>query len=71
MRKKLMSLLLTGVLATSLLTGCGSTDDNTAEGTATATESKQETVDLANTEVSEETAEITYANFNASGLTAI
>ena len=53
MRKKLMSLLLTGVLATSLLTGCGSTDDNTAEGTATATatESKQETVDLANTEV--------------------
>lgn len=37
MRKKLMSLLLTGVLATSLLTGCGSTDDNTAEGTATAT----------------------------------
>ena len=67
MRKKLMSLLLTGVLATSLLTGCGSTDDNTAEGTATATESKQETVDLANTEVSEETAEITYANFNASG----
>ena len=67
MRKKLMSLLLTGVLATSLLTGCGSTDDNTAEGTATATESKQETVDLANTEVAEETAEITYANFNASG----
>lgn len=67
MRKKLMSLLLTGVLATSLLTGCGSTDDNTAEGTAAATESKQETVDLANTEVSEETAEITYANFNASG----
>ncbi len=62
-----MSLLLTGVLATSLLTGCGSTDDNTAEGTAAATESKQETVDLANTEVSEETAEITYANFNASG----
>ena len=56
-----MSLLLTGVLATSLLTGCGSTDDNTAEGTAAATESKQETVDLANTEVSEETAEITYA----------
>lgn len=55
MRKKLMSLLLTGVLATSLLTGCGSTDDNTAEGTATATatESKQETVDLANTEVAE------------------
>ena len=39
----------------------------TAEGTAAATESKQETVDLANTEVSEETAEITYANFNASG----
>lgn len=69
MRKKLMSLLLTGVLATSLLTGCGSTDDNTAEGTATATatESKQETVDLANTEVAEKTAEITYANFNASG----
>ena len=67
MRKKLMSLLLTGVLATSLLTGCGSADDNTAEGTAAATESKQETVDLANTEVSEETAEITYANFNASG----
>lgn len=26
-----MSLLLTGVLATSLLTGCGSTDDNTAK----------------------------------------
>lgn len=69
MRKKLMSLLLTGVLATSLLTGCGSTDDNTAEGTATATatESKQETVDLANAEVAEKTAEITYANFNASG----
>ena len=51
----------------NLFIGCGSTDDNTAEGTAAATESKQETVDLANTEVSEETAEITYANFNASG----
>lgn len=73
MRKKLISLLLTGVLTASLLAGCGSTDnsaasENTAaaEKTASAGED-QEAVDLAGTETTEEAVEITYANFNASG----
>ncbi len=73
MRKKLISLLLTGVLTASLLAGCGSTDnsaasENTAavEETASAEEA-QEAVDLAGTETTEEAVEITYANFNASG----
>lgn len=75
MRKKLISLLLTGVLTASLLAGCGSTDnsnsaasENTAavEETASAGED-QEAVDLAGTETTEEAVEITYANFNASG----
>lgn len=73
MRKKLISLLLTGVLTASLLAGCGSTDnsvasENTAavEETASAGEA-QEAVDLAGTETIGEAVEITYANFNASG----
>ena len=73
MRKKLISLLLTGVLTASLLAGCGSTDnsaasENTAavEETASAEEA-QEAVDLSGTETTEEAVEITYANFNASG----
>ena len=73
MRKKLISLLLTGVLTASLLAGCGSTDnsaasENTAavEETASAGED-QEAVDLAGAETTEEAVEITYANFNASG----
>ena len=58
MRKKLISLLLTGVLTASLLAGCGSTDnsnsaasENTAavEETASAEEA-QEAVDLSGTE---------------------
>lgn len=73
MRKKLISLLLTGVLTASLLAGCGSTDNSAAseniaaaEETASAEEA-QEAVDLAGTETTEEAVEITYANFNASG----
>ncbi len=65
MRKKLISLLLTGVLTASLLAGCGSTD-TASENTASAEEA-QEAVDLAGTETTEEAVEITYANFNASG----
>ncbi|WP_337540736.1 sugar ABC transporter substrate-binding protein [Suilimivivens sp.] len=73
MRKKLISLLLTGVLTASLLAGCGSTDNSAAsENTAAAEETAsaeeaQEAVDLAGTETTEEAVEITYANFNASG----
>lgn len=73
MRKKLISLLLTGVLTASLLAGCGSTDNSAAsENTAAAeetasSEEAQEAVDLAGTETTEEAVEITYANFNASG----
>lgn len=73
MRKKLISLLLTGVLTASLLAGCGSTDNSAAsENTAAAEEAAsaeeaQEAVDLAGTETTEEAVEITYANFNASG----
>ena len=73
MRKKLISLLLTGVLTASLLAGCGSTDNSAAsENTAAAEETAsaeeaQEVVDLAGTETTEEAVEITYANFNASG----
>lgn len=73
MRKKLISLLLTGVLTVSLLAGCGSTDNSAAsENTAAAEETAsaeeaQEAVDLAGTETTEEAVEITYANFNASG----
>lgn len=73
MRKKLNSLLLTGVLTASLLAGCGSTDNSAAsENTAAAEETAsaeeaQEVVDLAGTETTEEAVEITYANFNASG----
>lgn len=73
MRKKLISLLLTGVLTASLLAGCGSTDNSAAsENTAAAEETAsaeeaQEAVDLAGTETTEEVVEITYANFNASG----
>lgn len=73
MRKKLISLLLTGVLTASLLAGCGSTDNSAAsENTAAAEETAsaeeaQEAVDLSGTETTEEAVEITYANFNASG----
>lgn len=73
MRKKIISLLLTGVLTASLLAGCGSTDNSAAsENTAAAEETAsaeeaQEAVDLAGTETTEEAVEITYANFNASG----
>lgn len=73
MRKKLISLLLTGVLTASLLAGCGSTDNSAAsENTAAAEETAsaeedQEAVDLVGTETTEEAVEITYANFNASG----
>ena len=73
MRKKLISLLLTGVLTASLLAGCGSTDNSAAsENTAAAEETAsaeeaQEAVDLAGTETTEEAVEIIYANFNASG----
>lgn len=73
MKKKLISLLLTGVLTASLLAGCGSTDNSAAsENTAAAEETAsaeeaQEAVDLAGTETTEEAVEITYANFNASG----
>lgn len=73
MRKKIISLLLTGVLTASLLAGCGSTDNSAAsdstaatEETASAEETK-EAVDLVGTETTEEAVEITYANFNASG----
>ena len=55
MRKKLISLLLTGVLTASLLAGCGSTDNSNSaasENTAAAEETAsagedQEAVDLA------------------------
>lgn len=73
MRKKLISLLLTGVLTASLLAGCGSTDNSAASENTTAAEETasaeetQEAVDLAETEPTEEAVEITYANFNASG----
>ena len=75
MRKKLISLLLTGVLTASLLAGCGSTDNSNSaasENTAAAEETAsagedQEAVDLAGAETTEEAVEITYANFNASG----
>lgn len=74
MKRKLISLLLTGVLAVSMLAGCGSTENNNAsqsQTTETAQEEEadttQETVDLTNTETPEENVEITYANFNASG----
>ena len=73
MRKKLISLLLTGVLTASLLAGCGSADNSAAsdstaaaEETASADETK-EAIDLAETEATGEAVEITYANFNASG----
>ena len=75
MRKKLISLLLTGVLTALLLAGCGSTDNSNSaasENTAAAEETAsagedQEAVDLAGAETTEEAVEITYANFNASG----
>lgn len=74
MKRKLISLLLTGVLAVSMLTGCGSTENsNTSQSQTTDTaqeeepDTTQETVDLTNTETPEENVEITYANFNASG----
>lgn len=75
MRKKIISLLLTGVLTASLLAGCGSTDNSNSaasENTAAAEETAsagedQEAVDLAGAETTEEAVEITYANFNASG----
>lgn len=73
MRKKLISLLLTGVLTASLLAGCGSTDNSAASENSAAAEETvsaeeaQEAVDLAGTETTEEAVEITYANFNASG----
>ena len=73
MKRKLISLLLTGVLAVSMLAGCGSTENSntsqsqTTEATKTEEADTQETVDLTNTETPQEDVEITYANFNASG----
>lgn len=73
MERKLISLLLTGVLAVSMLAGCRKTENsNTSQSQTTETASTeetdtQETVDLTNTKAPEENVEITYANFNASG----
>lgn len=73
MKRRFIALLLTGVLAVSMLTGCGSTDSNaTSDNTAseeaeTVQETVQEAVDLTNTETPVEDVQITYANFNASG----
>lgn len=74
MKRRLISLLLTGVLAVSMLAGCGGTENNNASQSQTTetaqqekTDTTQETVDLTNTETPEENVEITYANFNASG----
>ncbi len=38
MKKKLMCMLLTGVMAASMLTGCGSSEEPAAEGTTTTTD---------------------------------
>lgn len=63
MRKKLITVLLTGTMIATLFSGCGQTEESNQETDVNTTES----VSLADTETTEENVEITYANFNASG----
>lgn len=72
MKKKMVSVLLTGAVLTSMLTGCGGQEEKapaqqTQEEVQPKEEASKESIDISATETSEETVEITYANFNASG----
>lgn len=71
MKKKMLSLLLTGAMLACMLTGCGKGEEQavqsqTEEGNAQA-EEETSSVDISAEEQGEESVTITYANFNASG----
>ncbi len=68
MKKKLMCMLLTGVLAASMLAGCGSSDaaDETTNGTNDAAESETVADDTA-----DDAEEATASNFDAASIIAV
>lgn len=71
MKKKMLSLLLTGAMLACILTGCGKGEEQAVQSQTEeeTTQGTQETpsVDLSTEEQGEESVTITYANFNASG----
>lgn len=79
MKRKMLSAVLTGVMLSSMLTGCGGQGNETpAQDTQQAQtedqteaqadgESSKESIDISAVNAGEESVEITYANFNASG----
>lgn len=78
MKKRMLSVVLTGAVLTSVLAGCGGGETAAPEqeqaaesaGNASAANNaseEKESVDISQTQTDEESVEITYANFNASG----
>lgn len=78
MKKKMLSMIVTGTMLASVLTGCGGgetvTSDQGQETESADTESGSaendasgESVDVSQVQTDEAAVEITYANFNASG----
>lgn len=69
MKKRLLSIVLAGAMISSMLAGCGDSGSTgaPAQEPDTSVEEEPQSVDISDTEAVEETVEITYANFNASG----
>ena len=76
MKKSILSVVLAGIMVSSLLVGCGNNEKAEVTEAETATETnaesneeeeKTESVDMSVTEADDEAVTITYANFNASG----
>ena len=63
MKKKLVTVLLTGTMIATLFGGCGQSNETNKSTDVDTTES----ISMADTEAAGEDVEITYANFNASG----
>lgn len=78
MKKKILSMMLTGTMLASVLAGCGNSETATqeqeqtaknadAENTSAENTTSGESIDVSQVQTDEEDIEITYANFNASG----
>lgn len=75
MKKSMLSVILAGIMVSSLLVGCGNNEKAEVSEAETATETdsesnvaeETESIDISATEVDDEAVTITYANFNASG----
>ena len=70
MKKKVLSLLVSGCMITGMLMGCAQKEEAAqvpAVEEESKTESTEESVDVSKEQSDTEEVEITYANFNASG----